>query len=111
MGSTELAQFLRDLAEQTDPSTSFINSGRLSRMTCETEYGGKGCIREHAADTVEENPERDRRQRSYLFISRYLERVGDHATNIANDVIYMQEGEIVRHREALEGAEPAPGVQ
>ena len=34
-----------------------------------------------------------------LLISRHLERLADHATNIAEEVIYLIEGEIVRHAE------------
>ncbi|MBI2300381.1 MAG: phosphate signaling complex protein PhoU [Armatimonadetes bacterium] len=33
-----------------------------------------------------------------MSVSRFLERVADHAKSIAKDVIYMVEGEIVRHR-------------
>ncbi len=31
------------------------------------------------------------------LISRHIERVGDHTTNIAEEVIYLIEGEIIRH--------------
>jgi phosphate transport system protein len=34
-----------------------------------------------------------------LLISRHLERLADHATNIAEDVIYLIEGDIIRHGE------------
>ncbi|ARM31007.1 phosphate signaling complex protein PhoU [Prosthecochloris sp. HL-130-GSB] len=34
-----------------------------------------------------------------LSISRYIERMGDHATRIAQEVIYLITGEIIRHKE------------
>jgi len=44
----------------------------------------------------------------HLFsVSRHIERIADHATNIAEDVIYLIEGEIVRHRQLAVVKQPA----
>lgn len=38
----------------------------------------------------------------HLFsVSRHIERVADHATNIAEDVVYLVDGEIIRHQARL----------
>jgi phosphate transport system protein len=39
-------------------------------------------------------------------VTRYLERLADHATNICEDVLYMVEGEIRRHQ-GLDDTRPA----
>ena len=46
---------------------------------------------------IQQKPERVTTLINLLLIARHLERIGDHATNIAEEVIYMIEGEIVRH--------------
>jgi phosphate transport system protein len=49
-------------------------------------------------DAIKSIPERAGALINLLLIGRHLERIADHATNIAEEVIYMIEGEIPRHR-------------
>ncbi len=53
---------------------------------------------EIVADNIKTNPGNVQEMISMLSISRNLERIADHATNIAEDVIYMVDGVITRHR-------------
>ena len=49
-------------------------------------------------DGIRAEPDKLEELIHYLSTSRHLERIADHATNIAEDVIYMIAGEIVRHK-------------
>jgi phosphate transport system protein len=51
-----------------------------------------------------EDPKNVSRALHLLLISRNLERIADHATNIAEDVIYYVEGRDIRHSAGLAGA-------
>ncbi len=44
-----------------------------------------------------EEPKNVSRATRITYVSKYLERIADHATNIAEMVIYMVEGKIIRH--------------
>jgi phosphate transport system protein len=48
------------------------------------------------------DPEQLRGYLNLIFISRCLERVGDHATNIAEDAVYAAAAEDIRHQSAVE---------
>jgi phosphate transport system protein len=47
-----------------------------------------------------EDPQTTTRAIRISFISKYLERIADHATNIAELVVYLVEGKIIRHTDA-----------
>lgn len=46
---------------------------------------------------MKENPEIIETATHLMLVSRHLERIADQATNIAEDVVYMVEGKIIKH--------------
>ncbi len=55
-------------------------------------------IRQQILAAIRRNPERTEYLLKLNSVSKHLERLADMATNVAEDVIYMVEGEIVRHQ-------------
>jgi phosphate transport system protein len=62
---------------------------------------GVDAIQQEAYDrikaAIKEKPQRVGYLINMLLISRHLERLADHCTNIAEEVIYLIEGDIIRH--------------
>ena len=54
-------------------------------------------VHKQVIQALKEHPDDVERLIILLSVSRNLERIGDHSTNIAEDILYMIDGEIVRH--------------
>lgn len=54
-------------------------------------------IHEQIRAAIRKNPEQTETLMKLYSVAKHLERIGDMATNVAEDVIYMVEGDIVRH--------------
>ncbi len=55
-----------------------------------------------------ENPDTISRALELMFISKSIERIADHATNIAEEMVYLAKGEDIRH---LDGLKKAPKAE
>jgi phosphate transport system protein len=55
------------------------------------------------ASYMVESPATITRCLNLMTISKSLERIGDHATNIAEEVVYLHEGEDIRHDPTIKG--------
>src|SRR5436190_15458487 len=105
------------LQRMTDLTTSMVRQSldsfanldaRLARRVCrlddEVDRYNHDII-EDLIKAMQESPALVKAGLSMFSATRHLERIADHATNIAEDVIYLVEGEIVRHRPAAVNAE------
>lgn len=81
--------------------TAFINMDiGLAKKVCEDDEKVDTINREthqKINENIMRDPEHVQNFTLFLAVSRNLERIADHATNIAEDVIYMKAGEIIRH--------------
>jgi len=103
------------LQRMTDLTTSmvrqsldaFVNlDSRLARRVCRLDDEVDRYNREIILEIIEamyKSPEMIEPGIALFSATRHLERIADHATNIAEDVVYLVEGEIIRHHpEAVE---------
>jgi phosphate transport system protein len=75
-------------------------SARMAQEVCAADDEVDAIDKEillHIQGYIEQNPQEVKPLIHLLLVSRHLERIADQATNIAEDVIYMTEGTIVRH--------------
>jgi len=101
---------LFDFSVMAKLSTKMVKDSLESLVNMNSEIAFKVCtdddkvdemyyeMRDKINEEITKNPDNAKYLISHLTVYRMLERVADHSTNIAEDVIYMIEGDIVRHR-------------
>ncbi|MEO6958825.1 MAG: phosphate signaling complex protein PhoU [Burkholderiaceae bacterium] len=73
-----------------------LHAAKVVRNDKEVDMEWKGSLR-HIITYMIEDPRTISRSIDLIFIARSLERIGDHAKNMAERVIYMVRGDDVRH--------------
>ena len=98
-----------DLPRMAEKSQRMVKESLDAFVTRDTELARRVCAEDAEVDALKEQIFRELltfmmedartipRAIRLILISRFLERVADHATNIAEMVIYMVESKIVRH--------------
>ena len=80
---------------------AFVNRDtELARRVCAADAevdGLKEQVFRELLTYMMQDPKTIPRAMRLILISRFMERIADHATNIAEMVIYMVEGKLVRH--------------
>ncbi len=98
---------LRDMAERV---VTMVHGGLESFLRADADAARKVRRADDAVDAdndaiigeligrMREHPEAVEPALSLFSAVRHLERIADHATNIAEDTVYLVEGELIRHR-------------
>jgi phosphate transport system protein len=98
----QMAQMALDMVHRSIDSYVNLDS-ELARQVCGDDEGvdrqNREIIRE-LTGIMKRSPDLIDAALNLFSASRHIERIADHATNIAEDVVYLVEGEIIRHRES-----------
>jgi phosphate transport system protein len=98
-----------DLPRMAEKAQGMVKDSLDAFVAADTELARQVCARDEEVDALKEqlfrelltfmmaDPKTISRAIRLILISRFLERVADHATNIAEMVIYMVESKMVRH--------------
>ena len=98
-----------DLPRMAELAQRMVKESLDAFVACDTALARAVCAEDEAVDALKEqifrelltfmmaDPRTIPRALRLILISRFMERVADHATNIAEMVVYMVEGKMVRH--------------
>ena len=98
-----------DIPRMAEWTTQMVKECLDAFVNCDVELARKVCLDDSYVDDLTEqlfrelvsfmleDPNTITRAIRLTFIGKYYERIADHATNIAELVVYMVEGKIIRH--------------
>jgi phosphate transport system protein len=98
-----------DLPRMADATMRMVKESLDAFVNADVELARKVCADDDFVDDLTEqlfrellsfmleNPNTITRAIRLTFVGKYIERIADHATNIAELVVYMVEGKIIRH--------------
>ena len=105
------------LQEMTDLTTTMVRQSLDAFVNLDAQQARRVCRLDDSVDRLNDEiiheiiglmrqlPEMVEPGLSMFSATRHLERIADHATNIAEDVVYLVEGVIIRHHPEAVGTE------
>jgi len=99
----ELADESKRLLRESLDSFSDLDVGKAENVLREDDVvdRNEGLVIEEAIRALGRNPELAPQEVDFILVAKHLERVADHATNIAEDVILATQARNVKHAEKL----------
>ncbi len=106
---TRMVETVRRMVSQS--LDALVNQDpELARRVCAQDDEVDECQRqafEVLTEAMKRDPETIERAVQHLSVTRHLERIADSATNVAEDIVFMVDGEIIRHQpDAIRAGRP-----